>query len=163
MDRAPEPSDDDERGLLLGWLNFHRDALAAKCAALTDEQLVSMSAAPSTLSLLGLVRHLTEMERHYLVDALSGRKQGLIYCTDDDPEADIENLDASTVQRSIGRWHEERQAADALIAQCTDLSAPAASGWGSVRRHVLKVVQEYARHNGHADIIRERIDGSRGE
>jgi hypothetical protein len=141
MDRAPEPGDGDERALLLGWLNFHRDALAAKCAALTDDQLVTTSAPPSTLSLLGLVRHLTEMERHYLVDAISGRKQGLIYCTDDDPE----------------------QSADALIAQCADLSEPAASGWGSVRRHVLKVLQEYARHNGHADIVRERIDGSRGE
>ena len=163
MSRAPEPSDDDERGLLLGWLDFHRDALAAKCAGLTDDQLVSTSAVPSMLSLLGLVRHLTEMERHYLVDALSGRRLGPVYCTEQDPEADIESLEASMAEQSIRRWHDERAAADTLIARCADLSAPATSGWGSARRHVVKVLQEYARHNGHADIIRERLDGSRGE
>ena len=62
MQRASEPDNLDERGLLLGWLAFHRDALAAKCDGFTDEQLVSAAAPPSDLSLLGLVRHLTEME-----------------------------------------------------------------------------------------------------
>lgn len=163
MDRTPEPTADGERELVLGWLNFHRDALAAKCEAMTDEQLVTVSAPPSTLTLLGLVRHLTEMESHYLVHALSGQNRGFNYCTDDDPEADIEHLDVSMVGESMSRWRQEREAADALIARHADLSEPVATGWGSVRWHLLKVLQEYARHNGHADIIRERIDGSRGE
>ena len=62
-DRVPEPGDGDERDLLLGWLAFHRNALETKCAGLTDDQLVDRSAPPSLLSLLGLVRHLSEMER----------------------------------------------------------------------------------------------------
>lgn len=163
MERAPEPEANDEVGVVVGWLNFHRDALAAKCDGLTDEQLVTASAPPSTLTLLGLVRHLTEIEHDYLVNDLSGENHGVIYCTDDDPEADIENLDASMVADSMERWRRELAAADELIARHRDLSDIAASGKGSVRAYLLKVLQEYARHNGHADIIRERIDGARGE
>jgi hypothetical protein len=71
MDRAPEPEADDEVGAVLGWLNFHRDALASKCEGMTAEQMVTASAPPSTLTLLGLVRHLTDIERDYLVNDLS--------------------------------------------------------------------------------------------
>ena len=149
--------------LLLGWLNFHRDALAAKCDGLTPDQLVLASAPPSTLSLLGLVRHLTEMERHYLVHALSGEDRGFHYCTSENPDADIEGIDASMAEDSMRRWHSERADADTLIARCTDPSAPVATGWNTVRWHLLKVIQEYARHNGHADLVRERIDGATGE
>src|SRR5690348_16145635 len=106
MDRTPEPEGSSERELLLGWLDFHRDALTAKCAGLDDEQLARASAPPSTLSLLGLVRHLTEMERHYLVDALGGTSEGLLYCTEENPEADIEGLDASMVPASMTGWVE---------------------------------------------------------
>lgn len=63
--RVPEPPDGDARSVLLGWLAFHRNALEAKCAGLDADQLVDRSAQPSPLSLLGLVRHLTEMERAY--------------------------------------------------------------------------------------------------
>jgi hypothetical protein len=87
MDRTPQPEMSDERGLLVGWLDFHRDALAAKCEGMSDEQLVTASAPPSTLTLLGLVRHLTEMERVYLVHAISGIDRGFNYCTDEDEEA----------------------------------------------------------------------------
>jgi hypothetical protein len=67
MERTRQPGDAGERALLTGWLAFHRHALAAKCEGLTEEQLVTVSAPPSDLSLLGLVRHLTEMERVHLV------------------------------------------------------------------------------------------------
>jgi hypothetical protein len=162
MERAPEPEAFDEIGAVTGWLAFHRDALAAKCEGLTAEQLVTASAPPSTLTLLGLVRHLTEIERDYLVNDLSGVDHGCHY-VDDDPDADLENLDVSMVEESVRRWYAERAAADELIARHDDFSAMAATGKASVRAHLLKVVQEYARHNGHADILRERIDGSRGE
>ncbi len=70
MERVPEPPDGDERSILAGWLAFHRSALEAKCAGLAATQLVTRSVPPSPLSLLGLVRHLTEMERAYAVWAL---------------------------------------------------------------------------------------------
>ncbi len=108
MDRAPEPGDLSERRLLLGWLAFHRDALAAKCEELTPGQLVARAAAPSALSLLGLVRHMTEMERVYLVYALGGGPLSLVYCTDEAPDGDIEGLR----RRGAGRRHRGSQAGD---------------------------------------------------
>lgn len=163
MRRSPEPDAGGERDLLLGWLQFHRDALAAKCDGLSDDQLVEQSAAPSSLSLLGLVRHMTEMERHYLGHALSGDGRGFAYCTDEDDEADIEGLDVSMVWSSRQGWMDQMAESDALLAEHDDLDAYGGTGWFTVRWSVLKVIQEYARHNGHADIVRERIDGLRGE
>jgi uncharacterized protein DUF664 len=163
MPRAAEPDNLDERGLLLGWLAFHRDALAAKCDGLTDEQLTSAAAPPSDLSLLGLVRHLTEMERVYVVYALGGGEFSFVYCTDDEPDADIVGLSPAMARPSLDRWHQERRAADDLIAECPSLDSKAAGNRFSVRWNLLKAIQEYARHNGHADIIRERIDGATGE
>ncbi|HET8680906.1 MAG TPA: DinB family protein [Micromonosporaceae bacterium] len=163
MERAAEPADGGERDLLLGWLAFHRDALAAKCEGMTAEQLVLASASPSDLSLLGLVRHMTEMERVYLVYALGGGGLSLVYCTDDDPDADIAGLDPSMSGPSVERWHQERASADALLAVCGPLDAVGAGNRRSVRWNLVKVIQEYARHNGHADLIRQRIDGAIGE
>ena len=163
MERTPEPESVPERELLLGWLSFHRNALAAKCEGMSDKQLIEQSAPPSTLSLLGLVRHLTEMERHYIGHALSGDDRGFAYCTVEDEEADIENLDVSMVEVSQRNWQDQMRESDALVARYDDLGADGATGWFSVRWSLLKVIQEYARHNGHADIVRERIDGLRGE
>jgi Protein of unknown function (DUF664) len=163
VERALEPGNVGERELLLGWLYFHRDALAAKCEGLTPDQLVETSASPSDLSLLGLVRHLTEMEHVYLVYALGGGTFGLIYCTDEDPDADIVGLSADMVPASLARWHDERAHADQLISAAPALEATAFGNKFSVRWNLIKVIQEYARHNGHADLIRERIDGVTGE
>jgi hypothetical protein len=164
MDRAPEPQVADEHEILLGWLAFHRDALASKCEGLTDEELVSASVPPSDLTMLGLVRHLTEMEHCYLVHALRGGGPfSLIYCTDDDPDADIVGLAAGMAQPSIERWKAERAQADELLSVTSSLDAPAAGNRFTVRWNLIKLIQEYARHNGHADLIRESIDGATGE
>lgn len=123
---------------------------------------VGQSAPPSTLSLLGLVRRMTEMERHYRGDALSGDGRGFLYCAEDE-EGDIDNLDVTMTVYSLRRWREQMAATDMLISRYDDLSADGATGWFSVRWSLLKVIEEYARHNGHADIVRERIDDQRGE
>lgn len=162
MERTAEPESLPERELLLGWLQFHRDALAAKCEGMSAEQLIEQSAPPSTLSLLGLVRHMTEMERQYLGHALSGDGRDFLYCAEDD-EGDIENLDVTMTVDSLRRWRKQMAETDMLISRYDDLSADGATGWFSVRWSLLKVIEEYARHNGHADIVRERIDGQRGE
>jgi hypothetical protein len=162
-DRVSEPGVDDEVGLLRGWLAFHRDALAAKCNGLSDVQLVEQSAPPSSLSLLGLVRHMSEMERHYLDNSISGDQLPLHYVTDDEEEADIENLDASMVASSMSNWRAEIQRSNEILDQHPSFDDRTASGKRAIRWCVLKVLQEYARHNGHADIVRERIDGLRGE
>jgi hypothetical protein len=165
VDRVPEPSDGDERSILTAWLAFHRNALEAKCAGLKAAQLVIRSAPPSPLSLLGLVRHLTEMERAYAVWAL-GPKTDLQWVwgdySDDGPEWDME-ADASMLQESLAAWEREKRGADERIEQHASLDSIGAGNGRSLRWNLQKLIGEYARHNGHADLIRERIDGQTGE
>src|SRR5215203_3758068 len=165
MERVPEPIDGDERTILLGWLAFHRNALEAKCSGLDSRQLVIRSASPSPLSLAGLVRHITEMERVFVVWAL-GPSGPLRWVwgeyTDGGPEWDFE-AGESMVEESMSVWQHEKDAANVLIDQHDNLDAVAQGNGRTVRWNLLKLVGEYARHNGHADLIRERIDGQTGE
>jgi hypothetical protein len=164
-ERVQEPPEGDERAILLGWLGFHRDALAAKCAGLDAAQLVARSAPPSPLSLLGLMRHLTEMERVYAAWAL-GPKRDLEFVwgdyVDGGPEWDFD-VDESMADESVAAWEREKRAADERITEHAALDSIGAGNGYSLRWNLQKLVGEYARHNGHADIIRERIDGQTGE
>lgn len=164
-ERVPEPADGDERSILSGWLAFHRNALEAKCADLDADQLATRSAAPSVLSLLGLVRHITEMERVYGAWALGPRTE-LTYVwgeyTDGGPDWDID-ADPSMLGDSLTAWERERRATDERIRQHTTLDELGAGNGYTVRWNLNKLIGEYARHNGHADLIRERIDGRTGE
>jgi hypothetical protein len=162
VDRVLQPEDGNELQILTGWLSFHRSALAAKCEGLSDDQLVLASAPPSPLSLLGLVRHLTEMERVYAGWALATEgPRAFVYCTEENEDADIIGIGPDAVAGSMRRWQAECAATDGLL---TGRTADETT-WNehSVRWNLVKLVQEYARHNGHADLIRERIDGQVGE
>ena len=163
--RVAQPPDGDERTILLGWLAFHRNALEAKCHGLTAEQLADRALPPSTLCLLGLVRHLTEMERAYLVWAL-GPDVPLKWVwgdyTDDGRAWDFD-ADVSMVAETMAAWEREKQAADTLIGQYGSLDLNGTGNGYSVRWNLQKLIGEYARHNGHADLLRERIDGQTGE
>lgn len=165
MTRAAEPETNDERELLLGWLAFHRDALAAKCDGVDPAALVRTGLGGSTMSLLGLVRHLTEMERVYFAYCVGGGELAFVYGPYDEggPDGDFDGLTPEMVEPSIAAWHSERDAADALIASAADLDAIRSGGSRSLRWCLVKVIQEYARHNGHADLIRQSIDGAVGE
>lgn len=163
--RVPQPLDEDERSVLLGWLAFHRNALEAKCHGLTAEQLAHRAVPPSSLCLLGLVRHMAEMERAYAVWAL-GPNVPLKWVwgeyTEDGPELDFD-AKPSMLAESMAAWKQERRAADALIGQYESLDASGTGNGYSVRWNLLKLIGEYARHNGHADLLRECIDGETGE
>ncbi len=160
--RMDQPGDGSEFEVLRGWLDFHRDGLEHKVAGLSDEQLVTPSAPPSPLSLIGLVRHMTEMEWAYGVFAIEDGEFRAPYGTPENEDADIIGLTPEIVQSSLRRWRDERDALDVLLAGTTVESIAEGNG-RSVRWNLVKLVQEYARHNGHADLIRERIDGAVGE
>lgn len=165
MQRVAEPTDGDERSVLLGWLAFHRNALEAKCAELSAQQLTTRSAQPSALSLLGLVRHMTEMERVYAVWALGPKDQLTSVWgeyTDGGPEWDFDAV-ASQLDESLWAWRRERDNADERIDAIQSLDEKGRGNGYSVRWNLLKLIGEHARHNGHADLIRERIDGQTGE
>jgi hypothetical protein len=165
MSRAREPADGEELAVLAGWLQFHRDALAAKCDGLDATQLTNDTCPPSPLTLLGLVRHLTEMERVYGVHALGpGGPLHMVYgvYADGGPEWDFD-VDPSMVADSFHDWEQERAHTDRLLATYRSAEVVAAGNGRTVRWNLLQLVGEYARHNGHADLLRERIDGATGE
>ena len=159
-DRVPEPTDGSMRDVLVGWLRFHRSALEAKCAELDADRLVERSAPPSPLSLLGLVRHITEMERVYGSWAL-GPAGALLWVwgeyADGGPDWDIE-ADASMVRTSSRR---HRAGDDRRPDRRPPLgSASVGAGNGrSLGWNLQKLIGEYARHNGHADLNRRTVDG----
>jgi Protein of unknown function (DUF664) len=162
--RRTQPDDGDERSIMLGWLAFHRDALVAKCDGLTPDQLVDRAASPSRLSLLGLVRHMAEMEHAYGSWPL-GDDPGFrwVWGDYDDGREDDIDCTASDVGASVEAWRQECRRTDAALDGCPDLDRVSAVNQRSIRWSLAKLVGEYARHNGHADIIRERIDGTTGE
>ncbi|MGV9321005.1 DinB family protein [Streptomyces sp. NPDC003660] len=168
-DIRTEPAiDAGERDMLEGWLDYHRQTLIEKCADLTDEQLRTPSVAPSTMTLLGLVRHLAEVERYWFQEILLGEDLGVLYSTKEDPDADWHITDADTWQDAHTTWRTEVERArrNATGLGLDDLSKGLRRSAGdpfNVRWIYTHMIEEYARHNGHADLIRERIDGRTGD
>jgi hypothetical protein len=163
VDRMPPPYVGDERTVLDGWLNYHRDTLLHKCAGLTESQLRMASAEPSDLSLVGIVRHMTENER-WFGSLFTGDEADELYVTDENPDGDLSGVDTADAQANLDAFRAEvdrtRAAAparpldDTIDVEGEDLS---------VRGVYVHMIEEYARHNGHADLIRERIDGATGD
>jgi len=154
------PLTGDDRPMLEGFLAWHRALLRHKCAGLSGEQLARCSVPPSNLSLLGLVRHMAKVERRWFPERIAGQELGPLYDPALGPDADFEDLDPARAQADYGRLTEECRLADqALAAASYDDTVTARQGVMSVRAVVIHMIEEYAQHNGHADLIRERIDG----
>lgn len=165
VDRSQEPPLlGDERIMLEGWLDWHRNTLLHKCAGLTGEQLVLRSAEPSSLSLLGLVRHMSKVERVWFRE-LSGDDVERLYSTPDHKDADFDNTDATNAEADFDRYREElelaRKTAEGRSLDIT-FYYPKWDETLNLRWIYVHMIEEYARHNGHADLLRERIDGATG-
>jgi hypothetical protein len=162
----------DERGILLDYLGRYRLTLQMKCADLNAEQLARRSVPPSTMSLLGLVRHLAEEERH-LRRVMAGEDAPKLYCTDEDRDGDWNGAiaDPTVVEEAWRQWRAEVDLTDQFVAGVADLGTPNAgvSDLGpdgadlQLRDILVAQIAEYARHCGHADLLRERIDGRVGQ
>ncbi|MFB7517262.1 DinB family protein [Streptomyces sp. NPDC056144] len=155
-----------EREALEQWLDFHRATLAQKCEGLDDAQLRTPSAPPSDLSLLGLVRHMAEVERGWFRRTLTGETVPPIYPRDEDPDSDLHPSEKDTYEEAYAAWQAEIAGARELAAAhgLDDLSVrkDGAEPY-NLRWIYLHMIEEYARHNGHADLLRERIDGATGD
>ncbi|PZT70649.1 Mini-circle protein [Streptomyces sp. SW4] len=163
---VPDPHA-DERTMLEGWLEYHRRTLAWKCEGLTDEQLRTAAVAPSTLSLMGLVRHMAEVERIWFRKVLVDDGAQPIYFSDADPDGEFRLTGADTWEEAHRTWQEEVAIARANAAGfALDDESKAVSrlsgGTVSLRWIYTHMIEEYARHNGHADLLRERLDGATG-
>ncbi|MFB9435555.1 DinB family protein [Streptomyces showdoensis] len=157
-----------EREALEQWLDFHRATLATKCEGLDDAQLRTPSAPPSDLNLMGLVRHMAEVERGWFRRVLAGESEaGWIYTTKEDHDADVHVTSEDTWAEAYATWQAEIAHARANAAG-RGLDEPGSGTHRSgktfnLRWIYLHMIEEYARHNGHADLIRERIDGATGD
>jgi uncharacterized damage-inducible protein DinB len=154
-----------EREMLRAFLDYHRATLAMKCDGLTDEDLRRQSMPPSTLSLLGLVRHMAEVERAWFRRVINREDIPLVWSDEGDFQV---AYDASTATRkeAFDAWRAEVEHARRIEAAAELLDVTGHQPrWGedvSLRLVMLHVIHEYARHNGHADFLREGIDGTVG-
>ena len=167
-DLRTEPSvTADERTMLEGWLDYHRETLALKCEGLDDAQLRTASVPPSELSLLGLVRHMAEVERIWFRKVLMDDDQGPIYFSEADPDGEFHPTEADTWEEAYGTWQAEiaiaRRNAGGYAHDDVAKAVHRRSGEPpNLRWLYTHMIEEYARHNGHADLLRERIDGTTG-
>ena len=157
----------DERAMLEGWLGYHRQTLARKCEGLTDAQLRTAAVEPSELSLMGLVRHMAEVERGWFRKVLVGDDPGPVYCSDEDRDGDFHTTEADTWAEAYATWQAEieiarRHAAGFGLDDLSRGTSRFTQEPFSLRWIYTHMNEEYARHNGHADLIRQRIDGATG-
>ncbi|GGX76361.1 DinB family protein [Streptomyces fructofermentans] len=163
----------DERGILLDSLRHYRLTLELKCAGLDAEQLARRSVPPSTMSLLGLIRHMAEEERH-LRRVMTGEDAPKLYRTEDDRDGDWNGAvaDPAVVEDAWRQWRAEVALTDRYLAGVTDLGTrntgfsdlgPQPGGDEQLRDVLVAQIAEYARHCGHADLLRERVDGRVGQ
>lgn len=167
-DGVPTPYVAAEREMLLTWLQFHRDTLAWKCDGIDDEQLRRRAVPPSTLSLLGIVRHMTEVERNWFQRRLAAADAPPHYYSESRPDGDFDDLDSATTAEVFATWRAECAAAEASIAQVADLGEIFPPTHNdprpiSLRWILMHMIEEYARHLGHADLLRQSIDGAVGD
>jgi len=172
LDTASDPREGgprlgDERTTLNEFLRRQRLTLQLKCDGLDAGQLARRAVEPSTMSLLGLLRHMAEVERRWFRYRFAGLDVPRRYQTEDDPDADFNGAvaDPAVVEEAWAAWHEEVAFAERFASQ-HDLGFVGSDSEGepvSLRELLVHMVEEYARHNGHADLLRERIDGRVGE
>ena len=164
--RGEPPYVGDERTMLTNWLEYHRATLLFKCEGLDDDQLKTASAPPSALTLLGLVRHLADVERSWFIRGVGQQDAPPLFYTDDNPDGDLLDLASADVAEALAALAAETDRARAVMASVGTLDQTffrPGRGDVSARWVMMHMIEEYARHNGHADLIRERIDGATGE
>jgi uncharacterized damage-inducible protein DinB len=166
IDRVDASLQADERTMLREWLEYHRATLAMKCEGLTDDQLRARSVPPSSMSLLGLVRHMGEVERNWFRRVMSGADAPGRYYDAGNPNGDFDDVDTADVAEAFAYWKEECENARVVersFASLDDCGNEKYRGAISLRWVLVHMIEEYARHNGHADLLRERIDGVTGD
>ncbi|WP_030107228.1 DinB family protein [Actinoalloteichus caeruleus] len=172
LDRQDPAESGTDRELLTQFLDFHRATLRLKCDGLSPDRLATRSAPPSVLSLLGLVRHLADVERYWFRRVLGQQDLPARFYSTANRDGDFlditpENVTEAEVERAWAAWREEVDHARSLV-EATDLDAlrqcpPRDGRQVSLRWILVHMVEEYARHNGHADLLREALDGTVGE
>jgi Protein of unknown function (DUF664) len=156
-----------ERTCLEQWLDYHRATLVMKCAGLTASQLKQRAVPPSRLSLLGLVRHMVEVERWWFRMHAAGEDITFVY-DPDEVGLDFEALDEADAAKDLATFATEcEMSRNAVAGRSLDDVVPSRGHHPERVRDIrwifVHMIEEYARHNGHADLLREAIDGLTGD
>jgi hypothetical protein len=163
--RADPPLVGGERETLGAVLDWHRATFELKCSGVPADRLSERAVPPSTLTLHGLLRHLTGVERWWFQIQFAGQDVPLLYYTDEDPDQDFDSLDGD-VGQALDAWRAECERSRQIVAAAATLDQTGVRKRTgepiSLRRIMIDMIAEYARHNGHADLLRESIDGSTG-
>ncbi|MFD9501212.1 DinB family protein [Streptomyces sp. NPDC060035] len=163
--RTGPPSSGGERETLRAFLDYHRATLAMKCEGLDDEELRQRSMPPSTLSLLGLVRHMAEVERAWFRRVFDDNEAPMVWSDRIDFQAAYD-ASASTREEAFGAWEAEVENSRRIEREAESLDLlglqPRWEEEVSLRMVMVHVLLEYGRHNGHADFLREGVDGAVG-
>jgi hypothetical protein len=155
----------DERTMLTVWLDYQRATLLWKCEGVDGDALARKGVPTSNLSLLGLVRHMTFVEWSWFEKVFGGDPSPQPFPTDPDPDADFNDLDPARAGEDLEHWARQCDVSRAIItsADSLDQLAQRTSNPVTLRWIMVHMIEEYARHNGHADLLREGIDGAVGE
>jgi uncharacterized damage-inducible protein DinB len=166
--REIRPPMTDERSTLVGYLRDQRYTLEIKCSGLDAEGMAARSVPPSTMSLLGLVRHLADVERGWFRDYMAGEIAPARFSSREDPDGAFDGAvaDPAVVAAAWAAWREECAWTDAFVSAAPDLELPGSRPSDmhtNLRQVLIHLIEEYARHNGHADLLRELVDGRVGQ
>jgi len=158
------PRAGDEPTMLTAYLDHYRETIELKCSGVDPARLSERSSPPSTMSLHGLVRHLAGVERWWFAINFAGSDLPMLHYSDDDPEQDFESLDGDPLE-ALQVWRAECARSRRIVAEAPGLDAVGAverNGSYTLRWLLLRMIAEYAQHAGHADFLREGIDGATG-
>ncbi len=165
--RTDGPMTGDERVVLDHWLDLYRETVLLKIAGLDADQLARRAVPPSSMSLIGVVRHLTEVEAYWLrVVLLDEQDVPDYYCTPASPDGDFDDIDPAAAAADVAAYRAELVTTRANTAAWTDLDTPVRGlrrgNPVNLRWILTHLIEEYARHLGHMDLLREAIDGRTG-
>jgi uncharacterized damage-inducible protein DinB len=163
--RVDPPFRDGERDSYDAWLDWHRLTLLLKCRGLDRDQLRARPVETSLMSLHGLVRHMADVERNWFRRTIAGEDAPpLYYDNDTNPEGDFEMPDDASFDEDVATWEAEiAHARDVAAAHELDHTGLRRGEQVSLRWVYVHMIEEYARHNGHADLLRELLDGTVGD
>lgn len=160
------PMTGGERAVLDHWLDLYRQTVLLKIAGLSAEQLCRRACPPSSMSLIGAVRHLTEVEAYWLREVLMDEDVPDYYCTLQSRHGDFDDVDPATAAADVDAYRQEIERTRAISGAWDDLEAPVRGlrkgQQVNLRWILVHLIEEYARHLGHMDMLREQVDGSTG-
>lgn len=154
----------DEQTMLEAYLEHYRETFELKCAGLSADQMSERSSPPSTMSLHGLIRHLAGVERWWFAINFAGVELPMLHYSDEDPDQDFESLGGDPLE-ALDLWRAECARSRTIVGEASSLDEVGVverGGSFTLRWLMLRMIAEYAQHDGHADLLREGIDGSVG-